>query len=214
MTIGDGIFYSTILLVLAGAFYAISVGDKWKAVGKVFSVPVLVAAICGVIFYASDQYQIQPQSATSEPLAANSSSSPYIGASLEGKGLICNVESGAIETLRGFSFGSDPFDDRVEDINHIGQLNSFMIMGDSVWRRNSSIQKFSSDANYIRIEINDQAYVMNRKNGVMVAPSYTEESGLYYCQVYQNQEAYKDELTRLNNTFQDQYDKKREGNVL
>jgi len=37
MTIGDGIFYSTILLVLAGAIYAISVRGKWKEVGEVFS---------------------------------------------------------------------------------------------------------------------------------------------------------------------------------
>jgi hypothetical protein len=70
MTIGDGIFYSTILLVLAGAIYAISVRGKWKTTGKVFSVFVLVVAVCGGIFYGYDQYQSRPQSSASEPLAA------------------------------------------------------------------------------------------------------------------------------------------------
>jgi hypothetical protein len=74
MTIGDGIFYSTILLVLAGSIYAISVRGKWKTVGKVFSVFVLVGAVGGGIFYGYDQYQSRPQSspppAKPEPLAA------------------------------------------------------------------------------------------------------------------------------------------------
>ncbi len=70
MTIGDGIFYSTILLVLAGAIYAISVRGKWKTAGKVFSVFVLVVAVSYAIFYGYDQYQSRPQSSASEPLAA------------------------------------------------------------------------------------------------------------------------------------------------
>ena len=70
MTIGDGIFYSTILLVLAGAIYAISVRGKWKTAGKVFSVFVLVVAVCGGIFYGYGQYQSRlPPPATPEPLA-------------------------------------------------------------------------------------------------------------------------------------------------
>ena len=74
MTIGDGIFYSTLLLILAGSIYAISVRGKWKTVGKVFSVFVLVVAVCAGIFYGYDQYQSRPQSspppATPEPLTA------------------------------------------------------------------------------------------------------------------------------------------------
>lgn len=37
MSIGDSIFFSTILLILAGYIYAISVRGKWKEVGEIFS---------------------------------------------------------------------------------------------------------------------------------------------------------------------------------
>lgn len=63
MTIGDGIFYSTILLVLAGSIYAISIKGAWKVVGKVFGVLVLAGMVVGGALVGYEQYQNRPQPA-------------------------------------------------------------------------------------------------------------------------------------------------------
>ena len=49
MTLGDGIFYSTVLLVLAGSVYFISVNGKWNPVGKVLK---LAGKVIGALVLA------------------------------------------------------------------------------------------------------------------------------------------------------------------
>ena len=48
MTLGAGILWSTVLLILSAVIYLISVRSKWKTVGKVFGVLFVIgAAIAG-----------------------------------------------------------------------------------------------------------------------------------------------------------------------
>jgi hypothetical protein len=60
MTLGDGIFWSTVLLLLAATFYLATVRKKWKTVGKVAGVLVLtITAIAGSVWGWS-RYQNRP----------------------------------------------------------------------------------------------------------------------------------------------------------
>jgi hypothetical protein len=56
MTLGDGIFWSTVLVLLAAAIYQMSIRKKWKTVGKVFGVVILAGAAIGGGAWAWDAY--------------------------------------------------------------------------------------------------------------------------------------------------------------
>ncbi|CAN0459617.1 unnamed protein product, partial [Discosporangium mesarthrocarpum] len=45
MTIGDGIFYSTVLLVVAGAIYFVSTKGRWKLFAKVVGSLIVIASL-------------------------------------------------------------------------------------------------------------------------------------------------------------------------
>jgi hypothetical protein len=64
MTLGDGIFYSTVLLVLAGATYFISVNGKWKLVTKILGA--FVFAGVAIAIYIVQEIRPDPPG----PLAA------------------------------------------------------------------------------------------------------------------------------------------------
>jgi hypothetical protein len=70
MTIGDGIFYSTILLVLAGSIYAVSIKGKWKAVGKAFGVITVAGIAIGGALVGYEQFQNQEPEPEPEQLMA------------------------------------------------------------------------------------------------------------------------------------------------
>lgn len=57
MTVGEGIFYSTVLLVIAGFFYFISINSKWKIVAKIIGGLVLLGLVIGGGFWAYDSYE-------------------------------------------------------------------------------------------------------------------------------------------------------------
>ena len=56
MSLGEGIFYSTVLLVIAGLFYFISINSKWKIVAKTARGLVLLGLVIGVGFWAYHLY--------------------------------------------------------------------------------------------------------------------------------------------------------------
>jgi hypothetical protein len=64
MTLGDGILWSTILLLLAAGVYQISIRKKWKLVGKVFGVLVLLGAVIGGGGWGVYWYMNRPAMAT------------------------------------------------------------------------------------------------------------------------------------------------------
>ena len=60
MTLGDGIFYSTALLVIAALLYFISINGKWMLVGKIAGGLVLAGLIYVGGFVAYDLYDNRP----------------------------------------------------------------------------------------------------------------------------------------------------------
>jgi hypothetical protein len=64
MTVGAGIFASTLLLLFALAVYQITIRRKWRVVGKVTAFFVLVAAILGGASWGWYRYSNRPSVAT------------------------------------------------------------------------------------------------------------------------------------------------------
>lgn len=60
MTLGEGIFWSTVLILLAAAIYQISIRKKWKLVGKVFGILIVIGAVIGGGFWGWLTYQTRP----------------------------------------------------------------------------------------------------------------------------------------------------------
>lgn len=60
MTLGDGILWSTVLILLAAGMYQISIRKKWKLVGKVFGVVILIGAVIGGGVWGWFKYQGRP----------------------------------------------------------------------------------------------------------------------------------------------------------
>ncbi|MEX2259821.1 MAG: hypothetical protein WD672_14035 [Woeseia sp.] len=60
MTLGDGIFRATVVIVLAGAVYQISVREKWTLVGKIVGVLILTGAIIGGGVWGWFSYRDRP----------------------------------------------------------------------------------------------------------------------------------------------------------
>ena len=61
MSVGAGLVWSTVLLLLALAVYQISTRKKWKIVGKVLGVLVVVCGTLGGAYWAWMRYQARPQ---------------------------------------------------------------------------------------------------------------------------------------------------------
>jgi len=61
MTLGEGIFWSTVLILVTFFLYQVSVKKKWKTVGKVFTILVLVGALIGGGFWGWNVYELRPQ---------------------------------------------------------------------------------------------------------------------------------------------------------
>lgn len=61
MTLGEGIFWSTVLILIAFFLYQISVKKKWKTVGKVFVILVLVGVLIGGGFWGWNVYELRPR---------------------------------------------------------------------------------------------------------------------------------------------------------
>ena len=64
MSLGDGILYSTILILLAAGIYQVTTFKKWKLVGKVFAVLVLIGVVVAAGFWGWIRYQDRPQIST------------------------------------------------------------------------------------------------------------------------------------------------------
>jgi hypothetical protein len=64
MTLGSGILWSTILVLLAVTIYLVSVRNKWKTVAKLFGVLILGAAFIGGATWGWYAYQNRPQVVT------------------------------------------------------------------------------------------------------------------------------------------------------
>lgn len=60
MTLGDGIFWSTIVIVVAGAIYQISVRKKWRLIGQVLGVLILIGAVIGGSVWGWFRYENRP----------------------------------------------------------------------------------------------------------------------------------------------------------
>src|SRR5262245_57158449 len=61
MTVGSGILWSTVLIVLAVGVYQVSVRRKWKIVGKIFGGLIFVAIVAGGGLWAWDRYENRPK---------------------------------------------------------------------------------------------------------------------------------------------------------
>lgn len=61
MTVGSGILWSTVLVVLAVTVYQLSVRRKWKVVGKIFGGLILVAVVVGGGLWAWNRYENRPR---------------------------------------------------------------------------------------------------------------------------------------------------------
>jgi hypothetical protein len=64
MTLGDGIFYSTLLLVLAAAIYQVSIRQKWNLVGKIVGSLALLGAVSGGAYWLWDSHQSRAREVT------------------------------------------------------------------------------------------------------------------------------------------------------
>jgi hypothetical protein len=64
MTLGSGILWSTVLLLLAVAIYQVSTHHKWKTVGKVFGVLILCGVLISGAIWGWYAYQNRPQVVT------------------------------------------------------------------------------------------------------------------------------------------------------
>ncbi len=60
MTLGEGIFWSTVLILTAAAVCQVSIRRWWKTVGKVFGVQVLIGGIIGAGVWGWFEYQDRP----------------------------------------------------------------------------------------------------------------------------------------------------------
>lgn len=61
MTLGEGIFYSTFLVIVVWSIYQISRHKKWKAVGKGFVLLAFVFTVIGAGVWGWIAYQARPQ---------------------------------------------------------------------------------------------------------------------------------------------------------
>lgn len=64
MTLGTGVFLSTVLLVLVAAAYQLTVRRKWKPVGVVFGGVVSLLLLCGLGIYGWQLYEQRPTPVT------------------------------------------------------------------------------------------------------------------------------------------------------
>jgi hypothetical protein len=60
MTIGDGIFWSTVLILLSAAIYQISIRKKWKLIGKTIALLFLFGAVGGATIWGWYSYNNLP----------------------------------------------------------------------------------------------------------------------------------------------------------
>jgi hypothetical protein len=60
MTLGDGILWSTVLILLAAGIYLLSIKKKWKTFGKVLGVLILIGAAIGGGIWGWMKYQDRP----------------------------------------------------------------------------------------------------------------------------------------------------------
>ncbi len=60
MTIGDGIFWSTVLILLSAAIYQISIRKKWKLVGKMVALLLLFGVVGGAAIWGWYSYNNRP----------------------------------------------------------------------------------------------------------------------------------------------------------
>lgn len=60
MSLGEGILWSTILILLAAGIYLVTSRKKWKLVGKVFAVLVLIGAVIGGGIWGWASYRSRP----------------------------------------------------------------------------------------------------------------------------------------------------------
>lgn len=60
MTLGEGILWSTVLILTAAAVCQVSIRRWWKTVGKVFGVQVLIGGIIGAGVWGWFEYQDRP----------------------------------------------------------------------------------------------------------------------------------------------------------
>lgn len=65
MTLGDGILWSTVLILLAAGIYQVSIRKKWKLIGKMIGVLILVGAMIGGGIWGWMKYQDRPKMTTS-----------------------------------------------------------------------------------------------------------------------------------------------------
>lgn len=61
MTLGEGILWSTISLLIAGAIYQVSIHHKWKVVSKTFAGLILIGILIGSGVWGWNAYQERPQ---------------------------------------------------------------------------------------------------------------------------------------------------------
>lgn len=61
MTIGDGIFWSTVLILVSAAAYQASIREKWKVVGKAVGLLMLVLAVGGAAVWGWYSYSNRPR---------------------------------------------------------------------------------------------------------------------------------------------------------
>jgi hypothetical protein len=60
MTIGDGILWSTLLVLLSVAIYQVSIRQKWKLLGKIIGLVILVCVAGGAGLWAWYKYSNRP----------------------------------------------------------------------------------------------------------------------------------------------------------
>lgn len=64
MTVGDAIFWSTVLILFAAAIYQVSIRKKWKFVGKTIGVFFIIGAVGSAAIWAYFSYKNRPSPAT------------------------------------------------------------------------------------------------------------------------------------------------------
>jgi len=136
---------------------------------------------------------------------------------IEGKGLVCNIEGGSRETIRGFFFRTTPTPIGKQESK--ASMGYFNIINDKARWRSSEITKTELTPDYITIYVPDEIlrgikkpYSFDRKLGVMNGGNFPDKEAL--CEVFINSEDYNEEMLRLENQFQAEYDEQRVGNVL
>ena len=61
MTLGDGILWSTVIVVLAASIYQISIRNRWRTVGKAFGILVLAGILIGGALWGEYIYKSRPR---------------------------------------------------------------------------------------------------------------------------------------------------------